>query len=511
MEADIDLSSAESTRLYFKAGRDGAGEPTAIAADSESKNPGHGVRAACAVGSPVQSEIRRMQSQLTRMAALSELVARIESADNAAAACQIVAEQLQSFLPVDQVLIGLCNENNAECKLTAVSDVASFHPHGDFAVAAQGALQECLVRNEPVCWPPREEHRSGGLLAHRQFAAAVKTDAVMTAPLRDAGGSLRGAWMVTSENEIDPKEDVSSFLGAAQVPVASALGMLARAEKGRLARTLAELKRLGREKRGRWVLLAVSLLALVLCLPVHYQAKCDCTVEPVLRRYVAAPWTGPLEKSLVQPGDVVDQGQLLARMDGRELRMELAAANADLHRATKQHTGHLATLQSGEAEVARYEADRLRARSELLEHRQHNVEIRSPIAGVVVSGDHEDAEGMPLEVGQPLFEVAPLDEMVVELGLAEDDFAYIRSGMPVTIRLDAFPLRRFQATIETIHPRAELRDDENVFIAEVRLQRPGTALRPGMRGTARVQADRYPLGWNLFRRPLAAVVAWLGW
>ena len=230
--------------------------------------------------------------------------------------------------------------------------------------------------------------------------------------------------------------------------MASALHVVARAQKGPLHRAIHEVRRLSREKRGRTIFAAISLLALILCIPVHYHAKCDCTVEPIKRRYVAAPFAGPLEKSLVEPGDIVEEGQLLARMDGREVRMELSGTRADLHRATKERAGHLATHESGKSEVARYDVDRLQMRTELLEHRQQNVDIRSPIAGVVVSGDLEDAEGMPLEVGQTLFEIAPLDEMVVEVGIAEDDFAYIRPGMPVTIRLDAFPLRRFKASIE---------------------------------------------------------------
>ena len=234
-------------------------------------------------------------------------------------------------------------------------------------------------------------------------------------------------------------------------------------------------------------------------------------MEPVTRRYVAAPFAGPLEKSLVDTGDIVEEGQLLARMDGRELRMELSSTRADLHRAAKERAGHLAMLSSGRAEIARFEVDRLQARHELLEHRERNVEIRSPIAGVVVSGDHEDAEGIMLDIGQTLFEIAPLDRMVVEVGIAEDDFAYVRPGMPVTIRLDAFPLRRFNATLESIHPRAELRDNQHVFVGEVRLDSSEIAFRPGMQGTARIKAGRFPLGWNLFRRPLTKLVAWLGW
>ena len=62
-----------------------------------------------------------------------------------------------------------------------------------------------------------------------------------------------------------------------------------------------------------------------------------------------------------------------------------------------------------------------------------------------------------------------------------------------------------------IHPRAELRDDENVFVAEVQLANADGSLRPGMRGTARVESERRPLGWILLRRPVGALIAWLGW
>jgi len=449
--------------------------------------------------------------RLTQLAAVTELVAHIESAGNTKAACQTLVQQLKEFLSAGQVVVGLCGDGRIECKTTAVSDVLSFHPRGELASAAQAVLQESLARGEMVCWPETEPHCSGGLLAHRQYAAAADVAAIVSAPLRDANGQLRGAWMVTGGKDKLHRPQVTGFLQAAATPVGAALHLVTRAQKGMLHRVFHEAWRFFTEKRGQVIGAIVAMLAIVLCVPFPYYPACDCTVEPVTRRFVAAPFSGPLEKSLVKPGDIVEPGQLLAQMNGRQLRMELSGTRADLHRATKEHAGHLATHQPGEAEVARYEVSRLQMRTELLEHREHDVDIISPIAGVVVSGDLEDAEGMPLETGQTLFEIAPLDKMVVEVGIAEDDFAYIRKGMPVTIRLDAYPLRRFKASIARVHPRAELQNDANVFVAEVRLESPGLGLRPGMRGSASVEADRYPLGWNLFRRPITAAIAWLGW
>lgn len=452
-----------------------------------------------------------LKQQLGRMAAITELIAQIESVDDIRSACQIVADQLPGFLSAELVLVGWCRERSVECRLMAITGVSAFHASSELAVAAQAALQECVARGELSHWPASDESRSGGLLAHRRFAQIAGAEAVVTAPLRDAQGNLRGAWIVTGRADVLHGDRVPSFLQAAAAPIASAIRVVKRGQAGPLQRMVQEIHRWLGEQRGRTLLIVFALIAFLACLPLHYHPRGNCTIEPVTRRYVAAPFQGALEKTFVEPGDVVKKGQLLARLDGREVRMELSGSRADLHRAAKQRAGHLATHESGEAEVARFEVDRLQARTDLLEHREKNVEIRSPIEGIVVSGDLEDAEGTPLDVGQTLFEIAPLDEMVVEIGIAEDDFAYVRPGMPVSVRLNAFPLRHFQGSIQRIHPRAILRDEENVFVAEVRLANPGLALRPGMRGTGRVESDRYPLGWNLFRRPLSAAIAWLGW
>ncbi len=461
--------------------------------------------------SPGTQQVNQLQQQLEQMAALNELVARVSAANDPKTACQVLTDQLQDYFSADKVLVGLCRERSIECTLLAVSGVETFHPRGELAQSAQAVLQESIARGELTTWPVTDVTKSGGLLSHGQFARTAQVEAIVSPPLRDANGELRGAWLIVGEKHEVHSPPVTNFLQAAESSVATALYTARRNQKGLLQRCLNEIGRLSQEKRGRLVAAVVTLIVLTLCMPVHYRAKCECTIEPGSRRFVAAPFAGPLERAFVEPGDVVDVGQLLARMDGRELRMELAGTRADLHRASKERAGHLATHESGQSEVARYEVDRLQLRTDLLEHRENNVDIHSPIAGVVVSGDLEDAEGMPLEVGQSLFEIAPLDQMVVEISIAEDDFAYVRPGMAVTVRLDAYPLRKFNATIERVHPRSEMRDDANVFIAEVSLEHSVIELRPGMRGTARVQADRYPLGWNLFRRPFTAVVAWLGW
>ena len=75
----------------------------------------------------------------------------------------------------------------------------------------------------------------------------------------------------------------------------------------------------------------------------------------------------------------------------------------------------------------------------MLEHRSENLEVRSPIDGIVIGGDLKRAEGVPVQVGQTLFEVAPLASMDVEIEIPGGEIALLKGGLPVQVVLDAFP------------------------------------------------------------------------
>ena len=153
------------------------------------------------------------------------------------------------------------------------------------------------------------------------------------------------------------------------------------------------------------------------------------------------------------------------------------------------------------AQQAELRKQRLALRIQLLEHRSENLEIRSPIDGVVVRGDLEDAIGVPVTSGQTLFEVAPLRQMVAEIAIPDEEIHHIGESSPDTLRLDAEPGHERELVLARVHPAAEVVDGRNIFVGEVPLDNADNQLRPGMAGRATVLGPRRPLVWNLFHKP----------
>ena len=457
----------------------------------------------------LERQVALLRTQNQSVAAVVELIARVQAQADLRLGCRVLVEDLRRHLACAEVVVGLCDERGNDCKMQARA-AGEDHEDSAFTQTAEAVLREAVIRGEPAIWPPQDDRQRHSLLAHQHFARTQQLGALASWPLRTDNGVAVGALLVGWEQR-EPAWTAPQrqFMQALQPPLGAALRLLSRARLSRLEQGLRAFRSWIGSRRAVLAAVAATAVLALLWAPFPYKISCQCQLEPVLRRFVAAPFDGQLLAALAEPGDVVQLGQPLAELDGREIRWELTATRADLHRVEKERAGSLSTHEVGKAQIAEHEAERLRIKIKLLEHRLEELDVRSPLAGVVVDGDLERAQGMPVEQGQVLFEIAPLDRMIVEVAIPESEVAFVREGMPVRIALDAFPQRRWKATLQRVHPRSELRDNENVFIAQVPLE-DAEGLRPGMRGSASIAAGSHPLGWNLFHRAWASLLIWLG-
>jgi hypothetical protein len=251
----------------------------------------------------------------------------------------------------------------------------------------------------------------------------------------------------------------------------------------------------------RWWLGLIAMVCASLLAPVPYYPQRECVFEPESKQFMASPIAGRILSCEVRPGDAVETGQLLARLDDDQLLRDLATAKAEHDGALKKRDAALATRAASNAGLADIEMKQIQWRIESLEDQLRRLEIRAKAPGIVVQGDWHKSVGMPVTLGQSLFEVAELESMIAEVRLKATDLGQISVGNEVSVRSDASGLETFHGKISRIEPRATVIDNTAVFVADVVIRDPNLKLRPGMKATAQISAGWRTLGSLLFERP----------
>ena len=250
---------------------------------------------------------------------------------------------------------------------------------------------------------------------------------------------------------------------------------------------------------------AFAIVALVMMIPVSHRVACDCQLQPTVRRFAVAPHDGILLESFVKPGDLVTAGQVIAKMDDRELILQMSDLHAQRETAKKKRDVNRSARDAAATQISELEIEQLNAKIDLVNFKKKNLEIKSTVDGIVLQGELEDAEGAPVRTGDVLIEVAPLDALRMELNVPESDIAYIDVEQEATVVLDGAPFEPIDGKIELIRPASEVRDNKNVFVSEIEIDNSARLLRPGMQGRAKITAGSRSLGWVLFHRPAERV------
>ena len=421
-------------------------------------------------------------------------------------AAKTVAEFIARRFGYDRVFIG-CGTRRGSSRLLAISGVPTYSAKSPLALAAEETLSEALIRNHSASADTcvKSDLVTSGC---RELARLCNVPLIDSGPIGIENQAPWGAWVgarCSSESDngsVDARERIFKS-------IAPCMQLFDRARGGRLSIAYRRCRDTLKTKTGMLGLIALATCAMFI--PWPYHVKCDCELQPVTRRFIPVPYDGVLQEVFAEPGDEVKAGQVLARMDGREIEWELAAVKADYSQAAKQHDSDLAARDAAAAQVARLEMERLKVQMELLRDRLRNLEIKSPLDGVIIGGDPQKKEGARLAQGDSLFEAGPLTNMVAEIFVPDDEVSRVDVNQKASLRLDAFPSRKWTGNLIRISPSAELRDLENVFVAELEIENPQHVLRPGMRGRSRISTGIRPLGWNLFHKAWEQLVYGWGW
>ncbi|MFI3294143.1 MAG: efflux RND transporter periplasmic adaptor subunit [Rikenellaceae bacterium] len=180
-----------------------------------------------------------------------------------------------------------------------------------------------------------------------------------------------------------------------------------------------------------------------------------------------------IEKITVDVGDNVHEGQLLVSLDPTQYNQQMLQVNtlkADYERLKAVYEAGGISRQTFEQAQMSYEVQAESARNT-----KKNIEILSPISGVVTARNSEVGN---MFMNQPILHIAQIDKLKVIVEISEQFFPSVKVGMPVNITLEIYPDEVFEGKVSLIHPALD--STSRTFTVEVTIPNTANKLRPGM-------------------------------
>ncbi len=214
---------------------------------------------------------------------------------------------------------------------------------------------------------------------------------------------------------------------------------------------------------------------------VPQEAVYTSTILPYVKNNIAPQTAGRISKILVDVGDKVTAGQVVAEMDQTQLaQVELQMKNNEIEYNRLKglyDAGGLSKSDLDAIEMA-YNVSKTQYNN-LLE----NATLLSPIDGVITARNYD--AGDMYAMSAPIYTVEQIVPVKLLIGISESDYSKVKKGDSVQITADALPGRTFSGKINKIYPTVD--PATRTFTVEVVMENKNSTLRPGMFVRAKVQ------------------------
>jgi RND family efflux transporter MFP subunit len=434
-----------------------------------------------------------------RIQAALDLVATSVGHERFYGSAMALVTALATKLQCERVSLGFVTRGHA--RVFAMSHSAEFKQHTNLIRSISEAMDETVDQRETIVYPNGSAGSAVVSRAHAELARQHGAGAVCSIPLEALGVPI-GAVMLERpiERPFDSKAiELCQAVAALAGPI---LETHRRDDRWLITKAVdaanSYLVSLFGPRHVALKLVTATIVGLVLfCFLVKgdYRVSAKTVLEPIVQRAAAAPFNGYIREAPVRAGDLVQAGQVLCRLDDRELRLERLKSLSKLEEYQKEYHKAMAEREAAKVEILTAQMNQVQAEIALLDDQLAHTKLLAPFDGIVVTGDLSQQLGAPIEKGKVLFEVAPLDSYRLVIEVDERDIADVVVGQPGSLMLSAFPSEIIDVTVEKITPVSTAKEGRNFFRVEAQFDQPHDRLRPGMEGAGKIEIDRRPLMW----------------
>ena len=453
----------------------------------------------------IRQHTQTVQGQLIAMV---ELVASCLAHDRFKVAATGIMTELAARFSCTRVSLGFVH--GQVVRPEAISHSAVFDRRTCLIRDIGEAMHEAVDQHVPIVRPEREESLSL-TVCHATFAERHGIGAILTVPFA-SGGRTSGAIMFERPADRPFTLEDTQYLQQLAAMIGPLLELRYRNEQWLPQRVWSSIRSLTARIFGPGYPVQKAILAAaVLCLAIlsvvrgDYRVTGTARLEAGTQRLVVTPQDGFIATSAVRPGDIVRGGDVLGSLDDKDLQLEGGKLSNQLGQLQSAYREALAGHDRSKVSILQAEMRETGAQLNLVGEKLSRIRLTAPFDGLIVSGDLSQMLGSPVERGQVLFKIAPLDVYRVVLQVDERDIAAVEKGQIGRLVLTGMPGRALPFTVEKITPVSVAEKGRNCFQVEARLAQKTDLLRPGMEGSAGIAIDRRRLIWIWSHR----IVDWL--
>ncbi len=407
---------------------------------------------------------------------------------------------IASSFRFDRVTLGLIK--NGKIRLQAMSFQAQFDKRSELSHHIPMAMEEAYSQGENLEYPHSNDHI---IIQHK--ALAIKHGSQYCASfLLKSGEDIIG---VVCAEKYQPHRLSQDSLAPLKRYIHSVAHVLALRQnessstpKNPKSSKLKDRAQALFQKQfiARWVLVVLGLIFMISWLPIGYKIKGDAVIQSNQRHLLAAPFDGYLSEVLINPGDKVEQGQIIAKLKDDNLELEKQKLTSQIQQLQLEFDNALSEGKRAQAAIVTTRIDQAKVERSLIEQKLKLTQLAAPTDGMIVSDEVSQSVGAPVSQGSILFEIADAEDYNLHVWVSERDITYLKEGEKGQVRLSSLPGETFEIQTLKITPISEVKEGDNFFRVEAEMLNPSPSLRPGMRGDAKLFAGKKRLGWIWFHR-----------
>jgi multidrug resistance efflux pump len=464
-----------------------------------------------------RSEATQSEELKERLEKILDIVATVVDQEGFHGSAMALVTRLATVIECDRVSLGWSNGRHV--RIEVMSHTAEIGKQTNLVRAISAAMDEAIDQGAVITYPLRDETLPLVTRFHEELLKQQGLGTILTLPLLSQGKKVGGLTLERQENKSFDKDTVEACesLVALVAPILHTKRLEDRWVIRKVVDSSAtQLKRVlgpGYLLRKLILILILSLVAFFYFFEIDFRVTAPTSIEGEVQRVVAAPFNGYIKEASVRPGDVVQEGNVLCLMDDRDLKLEHLKWSTEKEQLTKQYHEAMAKRERSQITIIRAKIDQAAAQLALIQEQLERSKVTAPFDGVIMSGDLSQSLGSPVERGQVLFQVAPLNAYRVIIEVDERDILYIKVGQKSDLVLPSMSGEVFSFVVEKITPVSIAKEGRNYFRVEAKMEAISERFRPGMEGIGKISIDRRRLIWVWTREAIdwVRLKLWAWW